>query len=83
MPSLTRLPLRSALRALEGLPVEIALEGSGTVLEQEPAAGAPVQKGQTVRIKATPSGWVEAVEPGTGTVKEPEKYEARGTSQGA
>lgn len=86
MPDLRRLPLRSALRALDRLPVEIGLDGSGTVLAQEPAPGTPIQAGETVRIQASPRGWKEAGEaegfPEEESYKALEKKQSRaGTGQ--
>ena len=54
MPELMFRPLRSALRALDGLPVQIRLEGSGTVVIQDPLPGDPVGAGQSVYLRAVP-----------------------------
>ena len=54
MPELRFRPLRSALRALDGLPVAIRLEGSGTVVFQDPLPGGLVGAGQTLYLRADP-----------------------------
>ena len=60
MPAVRGLPLRSALRALGGLPVTIRTEGSGTVVFQKPNASIRLRAGQTLWLKASPRGWHEA-----------------------
>ncbi len=54
MPDLHSLAFRTALRALEGLPVTVQVEGSGRVLGQDPPAGASVSEGRTVRLMGFP-----------------------------
>jgi cell division protein FtsI (penicillin-binding protein 3) len=54
MPELRFRPLRSALRVLDGLPVAIRLEGSGTVVFQDPLPGSLVGAGQTLYLRAVP-----------------------------
>ena len=83
MPNLLGFPLRPALQVLGSLPVKIGLEGSGTVVFQEPAPDAPIQAGQNVRIQASPSGWTEGVKAGKDGSKRSGQDEARGTSTGA
>lgn len=50
MPDLRDLAFRSALRALQGLPVRVLVEGSGRVVEQDPPPGAPIGSGQVIRL---------------------------------
>ena len=50
MPDLRSLPFRTALRALQGLPVTIQVEGSGRILFQEPAPGASICAGHALRL---------------------------------
>jgi len=54
MPDVRFQPLRSALRMLDGLPAEVRLEGSGTVVSQDPAPGSPVGRGSTLVLRALP-----------------------------
>jgi cell division protein FtsI (penicillin-binding protein 3) len=56
MPDLRSLAFRSALRALEGLPVTIRVEGSGRVLEQDPPPGTLMSEGQAIRLSGLPMG---------------------------
>lgn len=56
MPELRQRTVRAALRTLEGFPVEVRLEGSGVLVEQDPKPGAPLEAGQLVRLTARPSG---------------------------
>ncbi len=58
MPDVRSLPLRAALRALEGLPVKIQVEGSGRILGQDPLPGSIVQTGQAIRLAGLPRGRV-------------------------
>ncbi len=60
MPELRGLPLRSAMRALEGLPVKVSLEGSGRVTSQEPGPFTLLERGQTLHLQASPSRTREA-----------------------
>ena len=50
MPELRSLPLRTALRALEGHPFRIQIEGSGRIARQNPAPGALLYAGQVLRL---------------------------------
>ena len=50
MPDLRSLPFRTAFRALEGLPVNIEVEGSGRILRQDPGPGASICAGHTLRL---------------------------------
>ena len=52
MPDVRDKPLRAALRAIEGLPLAVRLEGSGRVRRQDPAPGERVRPGQTLRLEA-------------------------------
>jgi cell division protein FtsI (penicillin-binding protein 3) len=52
MPSLRDLPVRTALRLLKGMPVEIRLKGSGRIYSQHPQAGSTVQAGQLLMLEA-------------------------------
>lgn len=56
MPELRRRTVRAALRDLAGLPVEVQLDGSGVVSDQDPRPGSPLQAGQIVKLTAGPSG---------------------------
>ncbi len=56
MPELRQRTVRAALRALEGFPVQVRLEGSGILVEQDPKPGSPLEAGQVVRLTAGPSG---------------------------
>lgn len=60
MPALKGLPLRSALRVLEGLPITIRMEGSGTVVFQRPKPDSRIQAGQTLWLRASPEGWQQS-----------------------
>ena len=51
MPDVTRKTKRQVLALLAPLRVEIAMEGRGVVVEQDPAAGIPVDPGATIRLK--------------------------------
>jgi cell division protein FtsI (penicillin-binding protein 3) len=63
-PDLRGLGARAALRRAEELGLELSVSGSGVVVAQTPAAGAPVAAGQRVKIvlaavaAATPAGKV-------------------------
>ena len=50
MPDLRSLPFRTALRALEGLPVTIRVEGSGRIVGQDPLPGASIIAHQSIRL---------------------------------
>ncbi len=54
MPDLRFEPFRAALRALEGLPVEIRVEGTGRILGQDPPPGSVIQTGQAIRLAGLP-----------------------------
>ena len=59
MPDLRRLPLRSGLRALQGLPFRIRVQGSGRIASQDPAPGDDLRTGQELRLVGStdvPSG---------------------------
>jgi cell division protein FtsI (penicillin-binding protein 3) len=56
MPELRRRTVRMALRELEGLPVEVRLEGSGVVIEQDPKPGSLLETGQLVKLTARALG---------------------------
>ena len=56
MPDLRSLPFRTALRALEGLPITIQVEGSGRISHQEPQPGASIRAGQAVRLAGLAEG---------------------------
>ena len=56
MPELRRLPLRTAFRILDGLPIKVRLEGSGRIVRQLPEAGQFIQAGQTLILTASPDG---------------------------
>jgi len=50
MPDLRGKPLRQALAALSGFRAEVELEGHGVVVEQAPAAGAPLAADGPIRL---------------------------------
>jgi beta-lactam-binding protein with PASTA domain len=50
MPDLRGRPLRQALTTLAPLRLQVELEGSGLVVGQSPAAGAPVVADASVRL---------------------------------
>lgn len=54
MPDVRFQPLRSALRMLDGIPAAVRLEGTGTVVSQEPVPGSPVGDGSTLVLRALP-----------------------------
>jgi cell division protein FtsI (penicillin-binding protein 3) len=54
MPDLRLLPLRSAFRALGEIPVSVRLEGSGTVVFQDPLPGSPLGPGTILFLQALP-----------------------------
>jgi cell division protein FtsI (penicillin-binding protein 3) len=54
MPDVRFRPLRSALRMLDGLPVTVRLEGSGTVMAQDPPPGSRLGAGTTLFLRAYP-----------------------------
>ncbi len=56
MPDLRSMPFRTALRALEGLPVTIQMKGSGRILDQDPPPGASILAYQTVRLAGLSDG---------------------------
>jgi beta-lactam-binding protein with PASTA domain len=56
MPDLRSMPFRTALRALEGLPVTISVEGSGRILGQDPPPGTAISAGQAIRLAGLPDG---------------------------
>jgi len=59
MPDLRGKPLRQALAALSGFRAEVALEGNGVVVQQEPAAGAPLAADEPIRLTlARPAQYV-------------------------
>ncbi len=66
MPDLRSLPIRTALRALEGLPVTIQVEGSGMILVQDPPPGASVFAHQSIRLAGLSDGRTGAAREGTG-----------------
>jgi cell division protein FtsI (penicillin-binding protein 3) len=67
VPDLHGMTVREAMRALGPHGLEAAVEGSGVVVSQEPAAGAPVVAGQPVRLRLEPAGpWAPAARGGTG-----------------
>jgi len=55
MPELRRLTVRSALKAMEGYPVFVQLNGSGIIAEQNPLPGSPLESGQSVWLRAGPN----------------------------
>jgi cell division protein FtsI (penicillin-binding protein 3) len=54
MPDLRSLAFRTALRALEGLPVSVRVEGSGRILDQDPPPGTVIRVGQPVSLAGLP-----------------------------
>ncbi len=54
MPDVRFRPLRSALRMLDGLPATVRLEGSGTVVFQDPPPGSRLGAGSTLFLRALP-----------------------------
>ena len=50
MPDFRSLPFRTALRALEGQPFRIRIEGSGRIAHQDPAPGALLRSRQVLRF---------------------------------
>ncbi|MBU6375977.1 MAG: PASTA domain-containing protein, partial [Bdellovibrionales bacterium] len=54
MPSLIGLTAREALRALQGRPFEVELDGRGLVRSQRPEAGKTVAGRTTVRLNLSP-----------------------------
>jgi cell division protein FtsI (penicillin-binding protein 3) len=66
MPDLRSLPFRTALRALEGLPVTIRVEGSGIILGQDPLPGASISAHQSIRLAGLPEGRTGSAREGTG-----------------
>ena len=66
MPDLRSLPFRTALRALEGLPVTIRVEGSGRILEQDPLPGASILAHQSIRLAGPSDGRTGSAREGTG-----------------
>jgi cell division protein FtsI (penicillin-binding protein 3) len=50
LPDVTGLPLRDAARRLHALGISVRIRGSGYVSATHPAAGAPVARGDTVRV---------------------------------
>jgi cell division protein FtsI (penicillin-binding protein 3) len=66
MPDLRSLPFRTALRALEGLPVTIRVEGSGRILKQDPLPGASILAHQSIRLAGLSDGRTGSAREGTG-----------------
>lgn len=60
MPDLRGLSAREALRTLAELGLAVRLDGDGVVTDQEPAAGAPLERGgaATLRLSRRPTGGV-------------------------
>jgi cell division protein FtsI (penicillin-binding protein 3) len=56
VPSLTGLPARTAIRALEALDLGAELVGTGRVVSQVPAPGRVVDRGVRIRITLAPPG---------------------------
>jgi cell division protein FtsI (penicillin-binding protein 3) len=56
MPDLRSLPFRTALRALEGLPVTVKIEGSGLILAQDPLPGASIFAHQSIKLAGLSNG---------------------------
>ncbi|MBI4246683.1 MAG: PASTA domain-containing protein [Candidatus Rokubacteria bacterium] len=54
MPDLRGQPLRSALAALAPLKLRVEVAGRGVVIDQTPAAGAPLEPGATARLALAP-----------------------------
>jgi len=44
MPDLTGMSLRKSLRLIQGMPLEISIQGSGRVVSQKPLPGTPIKK---------------------------------------
>lgn len=66
MPDLRSLPIRTALRALEGIPVTIQVEGSGRILGQDPPPGASIIAHQSIRLAGLSDGRTGSARGGTG-----------------
>jgi cell division protein FtsI (penicillin-binding protein 3) len=62
MPNLAGLSLKIALQKLAHLSVAVDIVGSGQVVEQHPAAGTPVNSGETVRLLLQSGGLVARAE---------------------
>lgn len=59
IPDVRALPIRAALRRLRGLPVDVRLEGSGTVIAQAPEAGSPLRDVRILTLKAADAVYAE------------------------
>lgn len=55
LPDVSGLSARDAIKALASLGLQPVLDGSGTVLKQDPPAGGAVLKGSTVRLELRPA----------------------------
>lgn len=55
VPEVSGLTARDAIKSLASLGLMPVLEGTGTVMKQDPPAGAPVVKGTTVKLKLEPT----------------------------
>jgi hypothetical protein len=66
MPDLRSLPFRTALRALEGLPVTIRVEGAGLISAQDPLPGASIFAHQSIKLAGLSNGRPGPAREGTG-----------------
>jgi beta-lactam-binding protein with PASTA domain len=56
VPALSGLPVRAAIRTLEGLDLGAEVSGSGRVTAQAPSPGRVVERGARVRLTLAPAG---------------------------
>ena len=50
LPDLSGRSMRAALSALQGAGLDLSVEGSGRVVDQEPSAGTPLAPGDAVHL---------------------------------